>query len=77
VGINWEEFVEFDKSLLRPTEVNQLQADSGQAREIIGWSPSVFGSKLAEILVDSEIRRLQDGTIITDEWIMIDQFGQY
>jgi GDPmannose 4,6-dehydratase len=36
MGLDWEEFVEVDKSLYRPTEVEHLRGDPSKAQSI-GW----------------------------------------
>jgi len=51
VGLDWEKYVKFDSGLLRPTEVDALVGDSTKIRLDTGWSASVYGQELAELMV--------------------------
>ncbi len=55
IGVNWKDYVEIDKSLFRPTEVNYLLADSRRAREKLGWKPEVSFRDLIKMMVDFEL----------------------
>lgn len=60
VGIDdWENYVEFDKSLLRPSEVNFLCADASNANRELGWKPKTTVQELAKIMVEADIRRIK------------------
>lgn len=39
VGLNWQEHVETDSSLLRPTDLAISRANPAKAREKLGWQP--------------------------------------
>lgn len=39
-NLDWRQYVQFDKSLLRPNEVVRLIADSSKAQEKLGWIPN-------------------------------------
>ena len=41
VGLNWQDYVSTDSSLLRPAEVDLLLADASKARTTLGWEPKV------------------------------------
>lgn len=41
VGLNWQDYVEFDPRYLRPTEVDLLLGDPTKAKTVLGWQPSV------------------------------------
>ncbi|GAB4347540.1 MAG: GDP-mannose 4,6-dehydratase [Cyanophyceae cyanobacterium] len=58
VGLNWEEYVEFDPRYLRPAEVDLLIGDSTKAREKLGWEPSVTFEELVKLMVDADLRVL-------------------
>ncbi|MGL4376030.1 MAG: GDP-mannose 4,6-dehydratase [Microcoleaceae cyanobacterium] len=62
VNLNWEDFVEFDPRYLRPAEVELLIGDSTKAREKLGWKPSVTFEELVKLMVDSDIKALDDQT---------------
>jgi GDPmannose 4,6-dehydratase len=61
-NLNWEDFVEFDPRYLRPTEVELLIGDSTKARQKLGWKPSVTFEELVKLMVDSDIKALDDQT---------------
>ena len=56
VGLNWEEYVTLDSSLLRPAEVDILQADASKARKALGWQPRVTFNGLVELMVESDLK---------------------
>jgi GDPmannose 4,6-dehydratase len=56
VGLNWEEHVTLDSSLLRPAEVDILQADPAKARKTLGWKPKVTFTGLVELMVESDLK---------------------
>lgn len=62
VNLKWEDFVEFDPRYLRPAEVELLIGDSTKAREKLGWKPSVTFDELVKLMVDSDIKALDDQT---------------
>lgn len=55
VNLNWEDHVEFDKSLERPAEVDYLRADITKIKNVIGWEPHVTLDKLIAEMVDNDI----------------------
>jgi len=59
VGLDWEEFVRVDDVLLRPAEVEILQADPSKARTDLGWEPAVDFVTLVAMMVDSDVERLE------------------
>lgn len=59
VGIeNWEDYVEYDKSLTRPAEVDLLLGDATKSKEILGFSPKVKFKELVKIMVEAELLKL-------------------
>ena len=54
VGLDWEKYVEFDSSLTRPAEVDNLVGDSSKARAALKWEPKICGVDLVPIMVDSD-----------------------
>ena len=58
-GLNWKDHVVIDKSLYRPAEVNILQGDYSKAKKELKWEPKVDLKKLAGLMVDSDIKRVQ------------------
>lgn len=59
-GLDWREHVRYDPKYERPSEVDALIGDASKAEELLGWKPSVKSSELARIMVDADIRRLDD-----------------
>ncbi len=59
IGIhNWEEYVEYDKSLTRPAEVDLLIGDATKSKEILGFVPKVKFKELVGIMMDSEMSKV-------------------
>jgi GDPmannose 4,6-dehydratase len=59
-GLDWEEHVRIDDSLVRgKAELHDLVGDSSRARERLGWSPTVDFDELVNLLVDSDLERLR------------------
>lgn len=56
---NWEYWVEYDKSLTRPAEVDLLIGDSSKSKRILGFEPKVKFQELIAIMVQSEIDKLK------------------
>jgi len=60
VGLDWERYVKVDETLIRPAEVEILQADPTKARETFGWAPRVSFRELVTMMVDSDVQRLTE-----------------
>ena len=59
VGIDdWEPYVHQDPRFFRPAEVDLLIGDATQAREVLGWKPSVEFSGLVQMMVEADLKRL-------------------
>ena len=52
--------MEFDPRYLRPAEVDALQGDATKAREKLGWEPKVTFKELVRIMVDADVKQLED-----------------
>ncbi len=59
VGLNWEEHVESDSKLLRPTEIKELKGDYSLAKKELGWSPKTSFKELIELMVDSDLEKFK------------------
>ena len=59
VGLAWRDFVRTDPSLLRPAEVDTLVGDATKARRGLGWVPRVSFPELIDMMVRSDLERLQ------------------
>ena len=59
VGLDWHDHVEVDPRYFRPTEVENLLADPGKARERLGWEAKTDLPALVRIMVEADTRDLQ------------------
>jgi GDPmannose 4,6-dehydratase len=60
VGLDWEQHVRVDDSLLRGrAELYDLVGDASKARARLGWSPRVDFEALVHLLVDADVERLR------------------
>ena len=60
-GLDWRKYVKFDERYLRPTEVDSLIGNAAKAKEQLGWTPTIFTPRLAQIMVDADIMALELG----------------
>ena len=51
-----DKYVDFDKSLLRPSEVDLLVGDPTKASKILGWTAKTNLEELVEIMVQNDLR---------------------
>jgi GDPmannose 4,6-dehydratase len=58
--LDWEKYVEYDKRYERPTEVDALIGDPSKAKKELGWEPKTLTPDLVKIMVDGDIRLLED-----------------
>jgi len=59
-NLDWQKYVKIDKRYLRPSEVDSLVGDASKAEKILRWKPKTNWKKLAEIMVDADIKLLDD-----------------
>ena len=55
VGLNYKDYVEIDKSLIRPSEVADLLANYSKAKKKLGWKPVITVDHLIEEMVESDL----------------------
>ena len=55
VGLDWQDFVEFDPRYSRPAEVDLLLGDASKAKQVLGWEPKVRFKDLVRLMVDTDI----------------------
>lgn len=61
VGImDWENYVDYDKSLTRPAEVDLLCGDALKSKQILGFEPKVKFKELVKIMMDAEMKKLSN-----------------
>lgn len=61
VGLNYRDYVVQDERFMRPAEVDLLVGDPSRAREKLGWEPNVTFEELVRIMVEADVRLLQQG----------------
>ena len=59
-GLDWKEHVEIDSRYFRPTEVDSLLGDASKARRKLLWEPKVKFKELVRLMVDADIRDLEE-----------------
>jgi GDPmannose 4,6-dehydratase len=59
VGLDWQEFVKVDKSLLRPAEVDHLIGDASKARRKLGWRAHMSFQELIALMVEHDLYRVK------------------
>jgi len=57
-GLDRDQHVRTDPSLIRPAEVDLLVGDPGKAKERLGWEPTVDFEGLVRMMVDADLERL-------------------
>jgi len=60
VGLDWERYVAVDPRYFRPAEVQSLCGDVSKARAELGWQARTGFKELVGLMVDDDIRLLQD-----------------
>ncbi|WP_327294063.1 MULTISPECIES: GDP-mannose 4,6-dehydratase [unclassified Streptomyces] len=59
-GLDWDKYVRYDPKYERPSEVDALIGDPARANELLGWKPEVLVEELARIMVDADVRQVED-----------------
>ncbi|MBM3252500.1 MAG: GDP-mannose 4,6-dehydratase [Candidatus Omnitrophica bacterium] len=57
-GLAWEKYVKIDKRYFRPTEVDELIADTTKAKRELKWQPKITFYDLIKIMVDADMRAI-------------------
>ncbi len=63
VDLDWHDYVVQDKRFMRPAEVDLLVGDPSKARRQLGWEPVVTFSELVKMMVEADIKLIEDGRI--------------
>ncbi|MCM8772869.1 MAG: GDP-mannose 4,6-dehydratase [Candidatus Omnitrophica bacterium] len=59
VNLNWEKYVEIDKTLFRPAEVYELRGNITKIKTKLGWQPKVKFEELVRIMVENDLKELE------------------
>ena len=60
IGLDWKKHVEIDPRYFRPAEVELLIGDYSKAKRQLGWEPKTKFVELTKLMVDADVKRLQD-----------------
>jgi GDPmannose 4,6-dehydratase len=66
VGLDWNDFVAADPTLLRKVDSHFTQADSSKLRDELGWRPRTNFPTLVDMMVRERIRLLTPSTASVD-----------
>lgn len=61
MGLDWRAYVKQDPKYFRPAEVDMLVGDASKAGKALGWEPTVAFKQLVEMMVDEDIKAIQEG----------------
>jgi len=54
-GLNWEEFVDYDQSLLRPTDIMMSYADPAKAARLLNWKAQIKMKEVVNRMLQAEL----------------------
>ena len=55
LNLDWREYIEIDPRYFRPTEVENLKADSTKAKKLLNWAKKISFKELVKIMVDYDL----------------------
>ncbi|NJO77895.1 MAG: GDP-mannose 4,6-dehydratase [Cyanobacteria bacterium RM1_2_2] len=56
LGLNWQDHVEIDQSLYRPTDIAISCGDATKAKQFLGWQAQSVMKNIAHLMVDAKCR---------------------
>jgi len=56
VDLKWKKYVEIDPRYFRPTEVNNLIANTKKVRKVFNWQPKINFYDLVKVMIDADMR---------------------
>ena len=59
VGLDWEQYVEFDERYVRPAEVDLLIGDPSKAKQKLDWVPKTTFKDLVRIMTEADVALLK------------------
>jgi GDPmannose 4,6-dehydratase len=60
LDLDFSDYVEFDTSLARPADIEEVVADASKARKVLGWEPRVSFEEVIAMMVDADLARLRE-----------------
>lgn len=76
VGLDWQKYVEIDKRYFRPTEVEELIADTTKAKKKLNWQPKVKFDDLLKVMIDADMRKVGLRSIGEGDKILKEKFPE-
>lgn len=58
---DWNDVVEIDKSIMRPTDIDELIGDSSKAQKQLGWKPKMTFKQLVKTMVEHDMSYFKAG----------------
>jgi GDPmannose 4,6-dehydratase len=58
VGLDYQDYVQHDSRLVRPSEIDKLISDPSKARTKLGWQVHTSFKELIEMMVDADLDRV-------------------
>jgi GDPmannose 4,6-dehydratase len=55
LNLDWQQYVSYDDTLLRPTDIERGLANPQKAKELLNWEAKVRSKQLIEILIECEL----------------------
>ncbi|MEM1424905.1 MAG: GDP-mannose 4,6-dehydratase, partial [Planctomycetota bacterium] len=74
VGLDFDEYVEFDKRYLRPAEVDLLLGDPSKAKAKLDWVPTTSFDRLVEMMVESDMELAEREKTLKDAGHALPEF---
>ena len=56
-NLQWQDYVEFDNALLRPSDIEKSVADPTKARNILGWNAEYAMPEIINMLIEDELEK--------------------
>ena len=56
LDMDLEKYVDFDKNMVRPSEVDLLIGDASKAHKLLGWKPRLDFAQLVKKMVENDLQ---------------------
>lgn len=56
-SLNWDRYIKIDPKYFRPTEAEDLAADSSKIQKALSWNPKIRFKDLVKVMVDADMRK--------------------
>jgi GDPmannose 4,6-dehydratase len=58
-GLSWKDYVRYDATYERPSEVEALIGDPSKAESALGWKAQTHAPELARLMVEADVEFLR------------------